>query len=144
MVLPMSFSLSQSPPSILHFLHAAETTATSSPGSRGTAMDSDPAMALGLGLKSKPVQGEQSTRLKLAIAQDLQFLPICHPELRRWETGPKLVFCPGPEWVRTGCLLVMMANHVPACVRAPSSVWQERTDRTDCLPFKYFTIKLKG
>lgn len=77
MVLPMSFSPSQSPPSILHFLHAAETTATSSDGSRGTAMDSGPAVALGLGLKRRTGPGGrgQSTRLKLAIARDLQFLP---------------------------------------------------------------------
>lgn len=82
-MLPMSFSPSQSPPSILHFLHAAETTATSAVGSRGTAMDSGPAVALGLGLKSGLVRGEQPTRLELAIARDLQFLPICQPELRR-------------------------------------------------------------
>lgn len=147
MVLPMSFSPSQSPPSILHFLHAAETTAASSDGSRGTAMDSGPAVALGLGLKRRTGPGGRGSSqpdLSWPLPETFSSSPICQPELgrgklRRWETGQKLVFCRGPEWVRTCCLLVLVANHFPACVRPPSSVWQERTDSTDCLLFTCFS-----
>lgn len=63
-VLPMSFSLSQSPPSILHSRHAAETPATSSTGGlSGTskpAIDSHP---LGEGFKSEQTRRQTSTRL---------------------------------------------------------------------------------